>query len=687
MRAPVSWLRELAPTQLSPEQLARALTMAGAEVTRLDRSDGDAVLELEITPNRADCLSMIGLAREVAAITGGKLRVPLATSNQRPTTKTHGGSRPIIRIQDRKGCSQYLGRVITGITVGPSPDWMQRRLSACGIRPINNVVDSTNYVLLEWGQPLHAFDWTTIRQGTIVVRRAHAGERLRTLDDAARTLDPSMLVIADAERAVAIAGIMGGTDTAVTPQTRAVLLESAQFDPRTIRLTARKMALHSESSYRFERGIDPAGVELASRRAAQLLAELADGTEITRVHAGSRSARARTIVVVPDLFERRLGTALPLPRTRRMLESLGCHVRTRDARWTVQVPTHRHDLSQPVDLIEEVARLVGYERVPSALPRITVNPAVPSRDGLRELREAVRQHLLACGLSEAVTWSLLPGTLLTTSGTAVSDAVRISNPLSQEQAYLRPAMWPRVAQAVATNLHRQLPGAALFEIGNVYRQAEGRLRTAPHVGLAMSGTLSRHWQADGRIEADVFVLKGVLESLARRLHLPDTRFEPTTDAHGAFDVSYSATWTSGAHELGVLGVLNADMRQSLEVDAPLVIGECDLGALHQLVPRELRYRALPRVPAVKRDLSLIVNDPHPHAALARAIREAGGAALEDVTLIDRYTQPPIPSGSVGLTYTLSFRDPARTLTDAAVDELQSRIVHALTQQFHAMLRT
>jgi len=689
MRVPYAWLRELVPVTLPPDQLVHVLTMSGTEVTNVARVDGDVVLDCEITPNRADCLSIIGIAREVAAVTGAKLRLP-ATSpersrmGQRPATRHQSGRSLAIHIRDRTGCPQYIGHWLTGVTVRPSPSWMQQRLMACGIRPVNNLVDITNYVLLEWGQPLHAFNWTTIHRGTVIVRRAREGERLRTIDGIERSLEPTMLVIADAERPIALAGIMGGEATAITPQTRELLLESAQFEPRSIRLTARRLGLHSESSYRFERGIDPQGVERASRRAAQLITQLAGGHEVARCFAGTRPRLPRTVVLVPEALSRVIGIPLVAPRMKRALQLLGCTVRQRGPRWVVQAPSHRRDLLQPVDYVEELARLVGYTKIPARAPRPPLTQAVPLVEAGRTLREALRTFLLRTGLQEAVTWSLVPDALLRVGGVSPTTAVRLANPLSQEHAYLRPLLWPRLVEAVATNLHRYVPGVALFEVGNVYTRAEAHCQAELHIAIALTGPWTQHWK-EGVREADYFHLKGLLESLSCRWRLPASQFLP--QAHPALDPQWSVAWRVQEEPVGWLGVLHPAVLAHFEVKQPIVIAECRVAVLQRQATLTSTYTPLPHVPVVRRDLSLIVAQRHPHAAIAQAIRSAGGPYLTHVHLKDRYTSAPVPAGHVSLTYTLTFQHPARTLTDPEVDQCQQAIAQAVTTNFQATIRT
>jgi len=366
MRVPLEWLKEFVTIRDTPEALAGRLTMAGLEVVGIERVNGEPVLDLEITPNRADCLSILGVAREVAVLTGQRLKLPGQETGDRRQGKrgrtrlmSHVSCLKIV-IEDRAGCRRYIGRLLEGVRMGSSPAWMQRRLAACGLRPINTVVDITNYVLLETGQPLHAFDFDRLAQGTIVVRRAQATEALTTLDGVRRTLSPEILVIADAETPVAVAGVMGGVGSEVTPTTRRVLLESAWFDPVTVRRAARRLGLASESSYRFERGVDPVGVETASARAGALIRELAGGEEAAVRDVGAKPSPRRAITVEGPRLNRWLGTRLEAPTIRSTLAQLSCRVASSGMSASMQVtpPSFRQDLTQAVDLYEEVARVM-----------------------------------------------------------------------------------------------------------------------------------------------------------------------------------------------------------------------------------------------------------------------------------------------------------------------------------------
>ncbi len=690
MKVPLGWLRDYVAVRLSPEALAKRLTMAGLEVVSIEQVDGEPVLDLEITPNRPDCLSIIGVAREVAALTGQRLKLPLA---QGSGLGAWGKSQPrarnpepraqlAIRVEDRAGCRRYIGRLIEGVRIGSSPAWMQRRLTACGARPINNVVDITNYVLLECGQPLHAFDHHRLAEGTILVRRARANELLTTLDGIRRALSSDTLVIADARQAVAIAGIMGGTGSEVIPQTTAVLLESAWFDPLTIRRAARRLGLASESSYRFERGVDPEGVEAASARAAALIQQLAGGRQIRLLDVGAKPPKRAAIPLDAQRLCRWLGTRIDTPTIRTSLARLSCRIASAGASAPLQVfpPSFRQDLRQEVDLYEELARLIGYDRLPSTTPvgRLTGAPAEES-DGSRRL-QVLRCLCASLGLTEAISWALVSEADLARFGFSAGQAVKLANPLSQDHAFLRPSLAIGLMQAIRRNLTQGLAGVRLFELGAIIPPGARQERMS--LGLALAGAWSRDWQRAQ--PCDFFRLKGLVETLVGRL------YDRSCEASGA-EVPWAqpgsgASLKVDGRVVGVAGQVSRAILEALDLSQEAWIAELSLDAPMAAERGRRTVEPPPTFPPVKRDLSLTVSDTTPCASIERLIRQTGGAWAGRVDLVDRYTGKPVPAGRVSLTFALEYRDPRRTLTAEEADALHRRIGQALVEQLGAQLR-
>ncbi|MDP3703638.1 MAG: phenylalanine--tRNA ligase subunit beta [Candidatus Omnitrophota bacterium] len=694
MRVPLEWLKEYVTLRLAPKALAERLTMAGLEVVAVHESEAGPVFDLEVTPNRADCLSITGIAREVAAITGVKLKLPrlaqgsrLKAQGKQPRASSLEPRAPLtIRIEDRKGCRRYIGRLIDGVRVGPSPAWMQKRLAACGARPINSLVDITNYVLLECGQPLHAFDYDRLADGTIVVRRARAGETIHTIDGASRPLSAEMLVIADVKRAIAVAGVMGGRETEITQPTRRILLESAWFEPTLVRRTARALGLASESSYRFERGVDPAGVAQASERAAWLIRQLTGGREVGLRDVGEATPKRTVIVVEPARMNRWLGTTLHPPTIRATLAALSCRVASSSAGEILRVepPSFRRDLTQEVDLSEELARLVGYDKLPATIPvRPLAAVLLPDASAAYRRIYALRELCASLGLTEAVTWSLVSEAELVRLGYAPAGAVRLANPLSQDHAYVRPSLLPGLLQAVRRNVTQgAVAGVRLFEVGRVMSREAGSHTGELRLGLVLSGLWLRDWRL--REPCDFFRLKGLVQAVVERLTGVAARLHAAR--HPWAETTGAATLQVDGRTLGVVGQVLRTATAALDIEQEVWYAELSVEALLACARPPCRIHSVPSFPPVKRDLSVLVREGAACEAIEAAIRRVGGTLADRIELSDRYTGPQVPAGMVSLTFSLEYRDPSRTLTAAEADALHQRIGQELVQRFSAKLR-
>ncbi len=691
MRVPVEWLKDYVAIRLKPETLAERLTMAGLEVTGIEQADGETVLVLEVTPNRADCLSIIGIAREVAAMTGQRLKLPPGEGSRvkgqgkfPPPATRHPSPSLTIRIEDRKGCQRYIGRWLEGVRIGPSPAWMQRRLSACGIRAINNVVDTTNYVLLEYGQPLHAFDVARLAERTILVRRATPKEPLTTLDGIRRELSTEMLVIADAKQAVAVAGVMGGVGTEVTVQTTAVLLESALFDPRMVRRTARALGVMSESSYRFERGVDPVGVGAASARASALICELAGGTERLVRDVGVKPAGRTVITLESSRANRWLGVSLSPSTMRSLLAKLSCRVLTSGSGEVqrVTVPSFRRDLVQAVDLYEELARMVGYDRLPRTMPRAPVASEMADASAAYWRLQSLRCLCASLGLTEALTWALVSEADLSRLGVAVEAAARVANPLSQDHACLRPSLLSGLWWAVRRNLTQGALSVRLFEVGQVFALEAGAAREAPHMGIVLSGLWSRDWRT--KEPCDFFRLKGIVEALVSKLcdGVLTVEAAPLSWA----EPGQGARLSLNGRPLGVIGQVAGTVAHAMDIEQDVWAAELAVETLVACTRGATVAAAPSNLPPVKRDLSFLVDDQTAFDTLTRTIREVGGQLASRVELIDRYTGAQVPTGQCSLTVSIEYRDPSRTLTADEVDTRHQQIRQALVQRFGARLR-
>ncbi len=645
----------------------------------------DHVIELDLTPNRADCLSIRGIAHELAALDDAELTPPplepVAAAGRREVP---------IALDDPAACPRYVGRVIEGIDSGAqTPPWMVQRLERCGIRSLGPIVDVTNYVLLELGQPMHAFDLDRLDDG-IRVRRAKQGETLELLNEQRIDLDPDLLVIADHAGPVALAGIMGGAASAVTGSTRDILLESAWFNPAVITGKARRFGLATDSSHRFERGVDPELQAVALERATALIVDIAGGEPGPTIDVRSdahRSARS-TIEFRPERVNRLLGSALERDEMLDVLRRLGMQVdgEVDGERISVRAPSRRRDLEIEVDLIEEIARVVGYDRLPTRAPGGRLRAAVASE---RSTPLAVLDlSLQARGFREIITWSFVPQASLERLGLA-ERAQPLANPLSRDMAVLRTSLLPGLLDTASSNLRHQLRRLRLYETGHVFEAGRGgdggeAFAETRRLGLAMAGdVLPEAWNTERRA-VDFFDLKGEVEQL----------FTLAGHAHGSLTAaSASRSWLHpgqcavielDGREVGWMGQLHPALGEAFELDLPLFVAEIDLGPLER---RELpEYAGLSRFPSVRRDLALAVPDTLSAAELVSAVRSAGGPLMAECRIFDTYSGKGIESGFKGIAIGLILRDVSRTLTDADADRVVDGVVKTLNEACGVMLR-
>lgn len=643
----------------------------------------DTVLEVAVTPNRPDCLSVLGLAREVAALIRQPLRHPevLVSPDPEPASK-----RAKVTILDPVGCPRYAARLLMDLTVGPSPFWLRRRLQLAGLRAINNLVDVTNYVLLEFGQPLHAFDFARLQGGEIVVRRPHKGERLFvTLDGQERPLTGETLLICDAARPVALAGVMGGLESEVTGATRQVLIESAYFDPRTIRRTAKRLGLSTEASYRFERGVDPEGVIHALERATQLMCQVGGGRALSgRLDEYPNPIYHPRLSLRVSRANEVLGTGFSKAQVSKLLKRLHLPAVDRDAdTLEVQVPSFRGDLEREIDLIEEVARLSGYEEIPVTLPKGVV--ATPRPGAQVRLRSEAKQLLLGQGFFEVISYAFQPERLGAWLGEAAAAALRLANPLSEEQAQMRTSLLPGLLDTLRRNSLKQILDVRLFELSKVFVPQAGA--DLPREELLLTGLMygareEASWLA-GKDPADFFDLKGVVETLLSGLLVPEVAFH--REDLPAY-LRQGAKIYAGDLELGFLGELKPDLAEKLDLEGAVWVFNLNFDALTQAAQAFPLYNPLPRYPAAYRDIALVLADAVPAARVAQALYHHGRPWLEEARLFDVYSGDPIPPGKRSLAFRLSYRDPQRTLTDDLVNRHHEALVRALVKDLGAELR-
>ncbi len=662
-----------------------------AEALGLD----DVVMQLEITPNRADCLSLIGVAREIRADTGNPLKLPsskgLSYGERIPTSVT---------IDAPALCPRYAARVIQGIQVGPSPEWLQRRLKSVGVGVINNIVDVTNFVLMEYGQPLHAFDYHKLAENRIVVRRAAEGELLTTLDEIERELTPEMLIIADAEKPVALAGIMGGYDSEITAETRDVLLESAYFNPASVRATSKALGIHTEASYRFERGTDPGAVIAALERAAHLITELAGGTiceGVVDVYPGK--TLPCQIQLRPARVNFILGTAMEATEMVEILTRLGFHVAPADAdTYQVTVPTFRADVTREIDLIEELARVYGYDNIPTTLPKGDI--PIPEPDVKTEVRQRVKRFLLASGMMEAVNYSFCAPSCFDKirmhEKDARREAVQLRNPLSPEMSLLRTTLLPSLLENAQHNHNHQIDTIALFEMSTVFLVEEtpgdSPAREVSPTGVGeperVAGILAGHvgggMYKNPYRAPDFFDIKGIVEGMLEVCCVTDYTLARTDEP--TFHPGRNAAVLLLGERVGIFGEAHPAVLENYDLPYKAYLFEFDLGGLSAAATFSKRFEPISIYPKVQRDLAIVLDADIPADKPLALIYATGGELVESARLFDVYVGEPVPAGKKSLAYTIAYHSTTETLTDKAVNRLHERVVARLNRELGAELR-
>jgi phenylalanyl-tRNA synthetase beta chain len=639
----------------------------------------DTVFELEINPNRPDLMGMIGVAREVAAATEGELNDWLASVEE---TASPVNDFLKVEVVDVSGCPRYVARVIDGVAFGQSPAWAQHRLSMAGLRPISAVVDATNYALMVTAHPLHAFDLDGLEGLEIRVRRAHAGEAMTTIDGADVRLDPEDLVIADAFRPVALAGVMGGMDSGVSPSTTKVALESAYFDPVSIFRTAARHGLRTEASARFERGADPNAVRRAADLATSLILEWAGGKAAAgAIDVYPHPVGPTTVTMRPERARKLLGVNWPISEMVDALDSLGLHPIAADHLIRVDVPTYRVDLQAEEDLIEEVARHVGYDKIPSTLPAGTRSVgSLPSRE--KTLRR-LKRTLIGAGLYEAQTSSFFGPADLDMLGRSRNEAIAITNPVTQDDSHLRTSLLPGLLKSLALNLARRAADVRLFEIGKVFiKHRNGAVEEPSRLAIVMGGTVPQEWHSDAR-ELDFFDLKGAVELVLDALNISASFVEHDKPP---YHPSRSAEVLSGGLTLGVFGEAGPDLAARLDLPTRVYVGEIDLEATLSVASAPRPAGDQGRYPAVLLDIAMSVPEAVRAADVMATARAAGGEHLESVRLIDVYRGGQVGKGNKSFALTLSFRSPSRTLTEAEALLARDAIISAIAEHHGGRIR-
>lgn len=674
MNTSLRWLNDYLDRPIDADEADRVLTIAGFPVEGTEDHGDDLMIDFEVTSNRGDCLSHIGLAREVAAATGRELKAPTV---ELPETDTPADQLTSVENNATDLCPVYTARVIKNVKIGPSPDWLVQRLEAVGLRSINNVADITNFVLYETGQPLHAFDMAKLAEGRIVVRRAQPGEQFTAIDGTKHKLRDDMCVIADAAQPVAVAGVMGGLDSEVTDATTDVLLESAVFAPLSVRTTSRALKLASDSSFRFERKVDPVGVERASRRAAQLIVELAGG-ELAKgvIRVGEDVPAPRKVSMRPARCTHLLGVELSTDRIVEQLAALELEPALAGDAIECTIPTHRHDLEREIDLIEEVARLYGYDQIDlEPTMRVVVRPPQASVTARRTLG----QTLIAHGYHEAVTFNFIDEKTAAPFLPAGCDLLRTESESRKAEPFLQPSTLPALLSTRKHNQDLGNTGVRLYETAAVFWSQNGKPEERRRLGM-LSDLPAK--------AADLHELRGTIEELAEQLVGPDAvTFEPIRDDRFDAGAQITLRRNGDATPLGVVGKLSSKLQDQFDLQTPVGVAELELDAIIDCFPPETTVRDQPRYPGIERDLSLIVEEAVRWSQIAAAVDAANPALLEDVTFVTVYRGKQVGAGKKSVTLRLTFRDPDKTLRHDEVDPQVETVVAQLKSDLDAEIRT
>lgn len=646
----------------------------------------DFVLELGLTPNRADCLNMIGVAYEVAAILNEEVKI--ADIEITPTAEK-ASDYISVQIESEEDNPYYGAMIIKNVHIEPSPLWMQNRLMAAGIRPINNVVDITNYVLIEYGQPLHAFDYDRLGSKEIVVRRAKQNEEIVTLDDVKRQLNENHLVITNGKEPVAVAGVMGGATSEVQQDTTTILLEAAYFNSQRVRAASKDLGLRSESSTRFEKGIDRNRVYDAARRAASLMAAYAGGEVVTGiVEAGSRTVEEINVSVTQTRINGLLGTNISLDEIGEKLSRLKLPYEQSGETFTVTVPTRRPDITIDADLVEEVGRIYGYDRIPATYPLSEARPG--GLTPFQEKRRKVRRYLEGAGLYQAVTYSLTTLEKAKSFSFKKEDVypISVAHPMSEDRSTLRLSLIPQLLEVILYNQNRALEDIGFYEIGSVFVNKEQELVNLPeervYLAGALSGMWNEHpWQGEKK-KVDFFVAKGILEGLFAELGL-STRISFESGDVSGMHPGRTAIIKLDSIKIGLVGQIHPATQKEWDINETYVF-ELDLGKLLEAEVEPTVYSTLPRYPSVTRDIALVIDEDLPAGDLYTVIQEAGGNLLKEVNLFDLYQGERMEQGKKSLAFSLKYFDPERTLTDEEVLKAHENVLKSLEERFGATLR-
>lgn len=678
------WLRQYIDFDWTPEELAHNLTMAGIAIEGVDKTDSDAILDLDLTPNRGDCQGLINIAREVAALTANELKIPEAGIKENGEDINNYIK---VEIDAPDLCKRYTARMVKNCKIKPSPEWMQEALINSGIRPINNIVDITNYVLLETNQPLHAFDYNLLgEEKRILVRRAKNQEKFTTLDEIDRELDDDMLVITDGRRPIALAGIMGGLDTEINDNSTDVLIESANFLGFSIRKTSRKLSLRTDSSIRFEKGLDIEGLLYALDRAAALMQELADGEVVGGIcDVYPKPEKRLEVTLRPERVNYLLGTELSSQEVKHYLRKLRFEMSEVDGKFIVEVPTYRPDITMEVDLIEEVARLYGYDNIPSSLPY--GNTTQGGLTVFQRFRDMVK-NIMSRSLYEVYNYSFINPVsfdrLLIPETSSLREVVKVANPLSEEQSVMRTLLLPGLLETVSKNLARKNENLAFFEMGTVfYPSGESLPLDKEKLAAVVCGTSEVNWLKN-KVEMDFFYLKGIVEDLLLQLGIDECEFVQAQNP--GYHPGRTALLLCGDRKLGVIGEIHPQVLQNYDIKVRSCAFEIDLEVLFELCRNKKMMQEITKYPSVERDIAVLLGTDVRASDAIAVIKDGEQEILTNVVVFDIYTGEQVPEGLKSAAFKLTFQSNERTLTEEDVSKSIENILNNLKTKLHAELR-
>ncbi|MBU1153935.1 phenylalanine--tRNA ligase subunit beta [bacterium] len=688
MKVSLNWLKEYIEINLTSEEISHHLTMLGLEIEHLEKTKDDTIFEISVTTNRGDCLSIIGLAGEISLINNKDIHHP-PLFNQEPSLDVQ--RLLAVFIKEKELCPRYSGRVIKNIKITPSPSWIQERLISCGIKPVNNIVDITNFVLMEYGQPMHAFDYDLISERRIIVRRAEKGERIKTLDNQEISLDSEILVIADQNKPIAIAGIIGGSETAINNNTTNILLESAYFKPVTIRKNSQKLNITTESSYRFERDMDLLKTTIALERATELILKDNPSSLVSTIYDLQELPYQKTIVALNiDKVNSILGTFFPLEEIINILKKLKLEIITfKDKDLTLEVPSFRKDISREIDVIEEIARVYGYNKIPTSLYNLRIDDFLKEEtfdDLFYKFTNQIKNILNSLGLYETINYPFLRKKWLKYVPFSSDHPVTIQNPLNEEENIMAPTLLFSFLNCISSNIKKGNNDLKIYEIGKTYHQliSQPLPNEITNLAGALTGKKTKIFWGKETLEVDIFDLTGILEKLCLELGIEKLSYQPFYFLGFLPSLSYQIIHR---HEyLGIIGEISPELLDEFKISQKILYFELNLDYLIKIINLKKEFKPLPKYPPNFRDVSLVTKEKVSYELILNLIQEINHPYIKEVNLFDVYRGPQIPQDCKSLAFRITYQSLEETLSDEKVDKLHQLVINNLTHKLNAQLR-